>query len=445
MKNFFIKRMIKNLTDLQIIFLSFLFVVILGGSILSLPISSKAGEYTSFVDSLFTAISATCVTGLAVLDTSTYWSFFGQVIILILIQVGGLGFMTLVASIFLLLNQKVSMKSRTALQKTYSVSHLGFKKSLVLGILFISLIAEFIGSVLLSFIFIPEYGWLKGVWFSIFHSVSAYCNAGFDLFGNSLVSYDHSPYTMLVISLLIVCGSLGFIVIMDLIGYKKRHKLSLHSKLALIVTGILILVGVLLFFITRFSFYRNDFLVYFVQSLFFAITPRTAGFAIQDYSSLSQASLFLTIILMTIGGTSGSTAGGIKTTTIGVFILNIRAVIRREKHTRFGNRTIPQNLVKQSYESIFLYFSLVIISTFLLLVLEPNLKLDQVLFEVVSALSTVGLSMNVTPELSSASKGLIGLLMFIGRVGIFTIIYSLNTKNREEALYKYPEENVMVG
>lgn len=445
MKNFFIKRMIKNLTDLQIIFLSFLFVVILGGSILSLPISSRTGEYTSFVDSLFTAISATCVTGLAVLDTSTYWSFFGQVIILILIQVGGLGFMTLVASIFLLLNQKVSMKSRTALQKTYSVSHLGFKKSLVLGILFISLIAEFIGAVLLSFIFIPEYGWVKGGWFSIFHSVSAYCNAGFDLFGNSLISYDHSPYIMLVISLLIVCGSLGFIVIMDLIGYKKRHKLSLHSKLALIVTGILILVGILLFFITRFSFYKSDFLVYFVQSLFFAITPRTAGFAIQDYSSLSQASLFLTIILMTIGGTSGSTAGGIKTTTIGVFILNIRAVIRREKHTRFGNRTIPQNLVKQSYESIFLYFSLVIISTFLLLVLEPNLKLDQVLFEVVSALSTVGLSMNVTPELSSASKGLIGLLMFIGRVGIFTIIYSLNTKNREEALYKYPEENVMVG
>lgn len=445
MKNFFIKRMIKNLTDLQIIFLSFLFVVLLGGGILSLPISSKAGEYTSFVDSLFTAISATCVTGLAVLDTSTYWSFFGQIIILILIQVGGLGFMTLVASIFLLLNQKVSMKSRTALQKTYSVSHLGFKKSLVLGILFISLIAEFIGSVLLSLIFIPEYGWLKGGWFSIFHSVSAYCNAGFDLFGNSLISYDHSPYIMLVISLLIVCGSLGFIVIMDLIGYKKRHKLSLHSKLALIVTGILILVGILLFFITRFSFYKSDFLVYFVQSLFFAITPRTAGFAIQDYSSLSQASLFLTIILMTIGGTSGSTAGGIKTTTIGVFILNIRAVIRREKHTRFGNRTIPQNLVKQSYESIFLYFSLVIISTFILLVLEPNLKLDQVLFEVVSALSTVGLSMNVTPELSSASKGLIGLLMFIGRVGIFTIIYSLNTKNREEALYKYPEENVMVG
>lgn len=445
MKNFFIKRMIKNLTDLQIIFLSFLFVVLLGGGILSLPISSKAGEYTSFVDSLFTAISATCVTGLAVLDTSTYWSFFGQIIILILIQVGGLGFMTLVASIFLLLNQKVSMKSRTALQKTYSVSHLGFKKSLVLGILFISLIAEFIGAVLLSFIFIPEYGWLKGGWFSIFHSVYAYCNAGFDLFGNSLISYDHSPYIMLVISLLIVCGSLGFIVIMDLIGYKKRHKLSLHSKLALIVTGILILVGILLFFITRFSFYKSDFLVYFVQSLFFAITPRTAGFAIQDYSSLSQASLFLTIILMTIGGTSGSTAGGIKTTTIGVFILNIRAVIRREKHTRFGNRTIPQNLVKQSYESIFLYFSLVIISTFILLVLEPNLKLDQVLFEVVSALSTVGLSMNVTPELSSASKGLIGLLMFIGRVGIFTIIYSLNTKNREEALYKYPEENVMVG
>ena len=445
MKNFFIKRMIKNLTDLQIIFLSFLFVVLLGGGILSLPISSKAGEYTSFVDSLFTAISATCVTGLAVLDTSTYWSFFGQIIILILIQVGGLGFMTLVASIFLLLNQKVSMKSRTALQKTYSVSHLGFKKSLVLGILFISLIAEFIGAVLLSFIFIPEYGWVKGGWFSIFHSVSAYCNAGFDLFGNSLISYDHSPYIMLVISLLIVCGSLGFIVIMDLIGYKKRHKLSLHSKLALIVTGILILVGILLFFITRFSFYKSDFLVYFVQSLFFAITPRTAGFAIQDYSSLSQASLFLTIILMTIGGTSGSTAGGIKTTTIGVFILNIRAVIRREKHTRFGNRTIPQNLVKQSYESIFLYFSLVIISTFILLVLEPNLKLDQVLFEVVSALSTVGLSMNVTPELSSASKGLIGLLMFIGRVGIFTIIYSLNTKNREEALYKYPEENVMIG
>ncbi|WP_339014752.1 TrkH family potassium uptake protein (plasmid) [Lactococcus garvieae] len=445
MKKILLKSATKNLTDLQIIFLSFLFVVVLGGGILSLPISSRTGEYTSFVDSIFTAISATCVTGLTVLDTSAHWSFFGQVIILILIQIGGLGFMTLVASIFLLLNQKVSMKSRAAIQKTYSVSHLGFKKSLVLGILFISLITEFIGTILLSFAFIPEYGWSKGLWFSIFHSVSAYCNAGFDLFGDSLISYDHSPYIMLIISLLIVCGGLGFIVIMDLIGYKKRRKLSLHSKLALVVTGILILVGLFLFFITRFSFYKNDFLIYFVQSLFFAITPRTAGFAIQDYSSLSQASLLLTIILMTIGGTSGSTAGGIKATTIGVFVLNIRAVMRREKHTTFGNRTIPQNLVKQSYESIFLYFSLVIISTFLLLILEPNLKLDQVLFEVVSALSTVGLSMNVTPELNSISKGLIGLLMFIGRVGIFTIIYSLNTKNREEALYKYPEENVMVG
>lgn len=445
MKNFSLKRAIKNLTDLQIIFLSFLVVVLLGGGILSLPISSRAGEYTHLVDSIFTAISATCVTGLAVLDTSTHWSLFGQIIILILIQVGGLGFMTLVASIFLLLNQKVSMKSRTAIQKTYNVSHLGFRKSLVLGILFISLITEFIGSVLLSFVFIPEYGWMKGIWFSIFHSVSAYCNAGFDLFGDSLIAYNNSPYIMLIISALIVCGSLGFIVIMDLIGYKRNKKLSLHSKLALITTGCLIAVGMLLFFIIRLSIYKSNFLMSIVQSLFFAITPRTAGFAIQDYSTLSQASIFLTIVLMAIGGTSGSTAGGIKTTTIGIFILNIRAIIRREKYTTLGRRTIPQQLVKQSYESIFLYFSLVIISTFLLLMLEPNFRLDQVLFEVVSALSTVGLSMNVTPELSPLSKGLVGLLMFIGRVGIFTILYSLNTKDRQETLYKYPEENVMVG
>ncbi|MFQ6322496.1 TrkH family potassium uptake protein [Lactococcus garvieae] len=439
------KNIIKNLTDLQILFLSFLMVIVLGGGILSLPISSRTGEYTNLVDSIFTAISATCVTGLAVLDTSIHWSFLGQIIILTLIQVGGLGFMTLVASIFLLLNQKVSMKSRTALQKTYNVSHLGFRKSLVLGILFISVITELIGSVLLSFAFITEYGWSKGIWFSIFHSVSAYCNAGFDLFGDSLISYNRSPYIMIIISLLIVCGSLGFIVIMDLIGYKKKRRLSLHSKLALTTTGFLIITGTLLFCITRLSSYKSDSLIHLVQSLFLAITPRTAGFAIQDYSTLSQASIFLTIILMTIGGTSGSTAGGIKTTTIGIFILNIRAVMRREKHTTYGNRTIPQNLVKQSYESIFLYFSLVIMSTFFLLVLEPTFKLDQVLFEVVSALSTIGLSMNVTPELSFISKGLVGLLMFIGRVGIFTIIYSLNTKNRYDAIYKYPEENVMVG
>ncbi len=445
MKRFLLKRTINNLTDLQIIFFSFLMVVILGGGILSLPISSRSGEYTNLVDSLFTAISATCVTGLAVLDTSTHWSFLGQLIILMLIQIGGLGFMTLVASLFLLLIQKVSMKSRTALQKTYNVSHIGFKKSLVLGILFISLIVELIGSLLLSFVFIPEYGWFKGIWFSVFHSISAYCNAGFDLFGDSLISYSHSPYTMLVISALIVCGSLGFIVIMDLVEYKKKKKLSLHSKLALTTTSTLILGGWLLFLITRFSMYNGDIFNYIVQNFFFSITPRTAGFAIQDYSALSQASIFLTIILMTVGGTSGSTAGGIKTTTIGVFVLNIRAVMRREKYTTWGNRTIPQNLVKQAYESIFLYFSLVIVSTFLLLVIEPTLKLDQILFEVVSALSTVGLSMDVTPSLGLLSKGLIGLLMFIGRVGIFTVIYSLNTRDRQEALYKYPEENVMVG
>lgn len=439
------KARVKKLTELQIVFVTFMFIIFIGGLLLSLPFSSSTGTFTSLIDALFTAISATCVTGLAVLDTSTHWSTVGQVIILILIQLGGLGFMTLVASLFLLLNHKVSLKSRMVIQKSYSLAHIGFRKKVITGILGISLLIELIGSILLSFAFIPEYGVKQGIWFAFFHAVSAYCNAGFDLFGNSLISFQSSPYILIVISFLIICGSLGFVVIMELVDYKKQKRLSLHSKLALIMTGLLIVGGSVLFLLTEASHYDNNVLDYSVKSLFLSVTPRTAGFAIQDYSSLNQASIFLTILLMTIGGTSGSTAGGLKTTTLGVFMLNIRSIVKREKYTTFGKRTIPQNLVKQSYESIFLYTTITLLSTFLLLILEQDLKLEQLLFEVISALSTVGLSMDITPQLSAVSKGLVGILMFIGRVGIFTVIYSLNTKDRQETLYKYPEENVMIG
>lgn len=447
LKNIFIyfRTLIRNLTELQIVFVTFIVIILIGGLLLSLPIASKTGSFTSVVDALFTAVSATCVTGLTVLNTSTHWSVTGQMIILVLIQIGGLGFMTMVASLFLLLNQKVSLKSRLVIQKSYSLAHIGFRKKVVTGILTISLSIELIGSILLSIVFIPEYGLKQGVWFALFHAISAYCNAGFDLFGDSLTSFQSAPYVLMVISFLIVFGSLGFVVIMELLDYKRQRRFSLHSKLALIMTGLLIAIGAILFLLTEASHYSNNVLIYTVQSLFLSVTPRTAGFAIQDYSSLNPASIFLTILLMTVGGTSGSTAGGLKTTTLGVFMLNIRAIIKREKYTILGKRTIPQNLVKQSYESIFLYTTITLFSTFLLLVLEQNLKLEQLLFEVISALSTVGLSMDVTPQLSTMSKGLVGILMFVGRVGIFTVIYSLNTKDRQEQLYKYPEENVMIG
>ncbi|MCO7180223.1 TrkH family potassium uptake protein [Lactococcus formosensis] len=439
------QKNLKKLTALQIIFIAFLTLVIVGGTLLSLPISSKTGQFTHPVDALFTAVSATCVTGLTVIDTSAHWSLFGQVILLLLIEIGGLGFMTLVVSIFLLLNQKMSLKSRLIIQESYSLSDISSGVRVVTNVLIISFLIQFCGSVLLSFAFVPKFGLIKGWWYSVFHAISAYCNAGFDLFGNSLMLYEHSPYVLMVIASMIVCGSLGFIVMMDLLNYKKQRKLSLHTRLALTTTTFLIFGGMILFLISDFESVSNNPAIFTMQSLFLSISQRTAGFSIQEYNLFSQASIFLTIMLMIIGGTSGSTAGGLKTTTIGVLALNVRSIIKRDKHTSFKNRTIPQSVVKQAYESVFLYFFMMVIATFALLLTNPKFRVDQLLFEVISALSTVGLSMGVTPGLNVPGKIIVGILMFIGRVGVFTIIYSLNAKDSHESLYKYPEEKVMVG
>ena len=440
-----IKSFLKKRTIPQYIAMGFASTIFVGACLLSLPIASRDGTWTNFLDALFVATSAVCVTGQTTVNTAAHWNYFGSTVIISLIEIGGLGFMSVFVYFFLFMGKKMTLRQRHLLQESVGAENAADAQKLIRYIVKFSLSVQALGAAVLAIDFIPKFGFLKGIYFSMFHSISAFNNAGFDLFGNSLMLYEHSPYVLMVIASMIVCGSLGFIVMMDLLNYKKQRKLSLHTRLALTTTTFLIFGGMVLFLISDFESVSNNPAIFIMQSLFLSISQRTAGFSIQEYTLFSQASIFLTIMLMIIGGTSGSTAGGLKTTTIGVLALNVRSIIKRDKHTSFKNRTIPQSVVKQAYESVFLYFFMMVIATFALLLTNPKFRVDQLLFEVISALSTVGLSMGVTPGLNVPGKIIVGLLMFIGRVGVFTIIYSLNAKDSHESLYKYPEEKVMVG
>jgi trk system potassium uptake protein TrkH len=438
---------LSKLKPLQIIVLVFLVLIGVGGTLLMLPVSSYYGNVTDPLTAYFTAISSVTVTGLTLVDTGGYWSTFGQAVILALIEVGGLGFMTFVVSIFLIFNQKLSLKSRMIIKESYNLSSYFNINTIMSNIIAISLIFQAIGAILLGVAFVPKYGWEEGIWYSIFHAVSAYCNSGFDLFGDSLMQFSKDPYVMLVFAALIILGSFGFIVFIDVINYRVDKKVTLHTKLALTMTCGLLAIGTLLFAVTDIDKYNGDPFLYLVQSFFLSVSQRTAGFSIHGSSYLSYAGIFVTMLLMVVGGTSGSTAGGLKTTTLGILLLDIKSSFRQRKYTTYKKRTIPKVIVTEAYESVFIYMAVVMAASLILLVTEQGhiTGVDDVLFEVISALSTVGLTMGVTTNLSIFGKVLICILMFVGRVGVFTVVYSLNQKEPGEDLYKYPEEKVMVG
>ncbi len=451
----------------HIIVFSFFIVILIGTFLLNLPIASKSGESIGFIDAMFTATSAVCVTGLVVVNTYFHWTLFGKIIILLLIQIGGLGFMSLFTIILVFLGKRITLKGRILIQESFNLATFKGIVMFLKKIIRVTFIIEGIGAVILSLRFIPEYGVKGGIFRGIFHSISAFCNAGFDILGsNSLIPYSTDYIINITIMLLIILGGLGFTVLIDINNYirykinkfrKNKTKLfvmSLHSKLALTVTAILILLGMVLTFIIEYNNPKTLANLRFDQkllvSLFQSVTLRTAGFDAIGQADLNYGSKFLAIILMAIGGSPGGTAGGIKTVTIGVLVLAVISVIRGKDSIIAFKKTISISTIQKSLAIIIMMMTLIFTATIILTMTEKGIGIQfdfiDILYEVSSALGTVGLSTGITSSLSFVGKIVIILCMFIGRLGPITIILALSFRKRSKKnVIHYPEEKVIVG
>ena len=443
----YLVRIKEKLTSFQIITLGFVGVILLGAMLLMLPISSQTGEVTSFGSALFTATSAVCVTGLVVYDTATYWSYFGQTVILILIQVGGLGVISVASFLSMIAGRKISLMQRQTMQNALSAPQVGGVVKLTRFLFLTSFAIEGIGALLLLPVFVPQYG-VKGIWLSVFHSISAFCNAGFDLMGDktgkfsSLTSFSGNVYLNMVVCSLIILGGLGFLTWRDIVTKKTRFKeYKIQTKVILVTTIILIFVPAILFFFVE--FYDNPLEKRVCMSIFQAVTPRTAGFNTADLSKMSDAGKTLTMILMLIGGSPGSTAGGMKTTTVAVLFANAVAVFRRRQNANFYGRRIDDSIVKSAATIMFMY-QFFAVSVAVIISMVESLPILDCMFESFSAIGTVGLTLGITTSLSQTSHIILILLMFFGRVGGLTIIYAAFS-HKDTSTLKYPIENITVG
>ena len=437
----------KRLTSFQVIILGFLGVSLIGTVLLMLPISVQDGHGASIEDALFTSVSAVCVTGLVVRDTATYWTGFGQAVILILIQVGGLGVVSVAAFIAMISGKKFSLLQRSVLQESISAHQIGGTVKMNGFIFKVALIAETAGSLLMMPAFCRQYG-VSGIWMAVFHSVSAFCNAGFDIMGaktgpfSSLTSYADAPQIIIPIGLLIVIGGLGFLTWEDIAANKLRfQRYRMQSKVVLATTGALILVPSLLLYLFEYS--GNPVKDRFLLSLFQALTPRTAGFNTASLEALSGAGQVLLMALMLIGGSPGSTAGGIKTTTAAVLLANASAVFRRKKSVELFGRRIEDNTIRNAATLFTMYLSMPLIGAVVISIAD-NLPVGACVFETISAIGTVGLSLGVTPSLSLASRLILIVLMFSGRVGGLTMIYAA-VQSKGPDFSQRPAEKIVVG
>lgn len=433
--------------------LGYLAAILAGSVLLILPCATVAGGSTSYLNALFTAASATCVTGLAPYDTGTHWSLFGQIVILLLIQLGGLGFMTFVSIVFQMFGRRLSMYGSRALMTSAGGRKLSGITTLVRRIIIGSALCELAGACLLSIRFIPDYGAADGIYFSVFHSVSAFCNAGFDLMGKyggaSLTRYAIDPLVVLTVSALIVLGGLGFCVWGDVMDCKcNPKKFQLNTKIVLSMTGILILCSTLLFAAFEWNNPAYDgynFGNKLLLSLFNAISPRTAGFYTTNPAALSDSGALLTIILMFIGGSSGSTAGGIKVGTFAVIVMGMIAVFRGRKEIDIGKRRIEYSLLSQALAILTACLMITLAATLVICAVEPDtVGIREALFECVSALGTAGLSMNLTPSLGVTSRLILIILMYAGRVGILTLALALSEKRTVDEVKK-PLDTLLIG
>lgn len=441
--------MIKRRTNVEILALGFAIVILVGTFLLLLPISSN---HTDFLDALFTATSATCVTGLVVYDTATHWTLFGQIVILILIQIGGLGFITIGVFLATYLKKKISLRQRGLIEESVSSLKLAGGVKLVKHIIKGTFLFEGIGAVILSLVFIEDFGLLKGIYLGIFHSVSAFCNAGFDLLGiiepyGSLTPYASNIVVNITIMILIIIGGLGFVVWQDLYE-KKLHfrNYLLQTKIVLITSFIFIFGGAFLFYIFEYqhalaSLSSEEAIL---ASFFQSITCRTAGFNTIDVSHLKPATSLLMMLMMFAGGSPGSTAGGIKTTTFAVLIIFVYSTMTNKSEANAFNRRFDSKTIKKACSVFLINFIFIIISSFIIFNDQPHLPMQDTFFEIFSALGTVGISTGITRVLSMTSKITIILLMYCGRVGSLTLALSLS-KKKKISNCKNPVEKISIG
>ncbi|MGM9521115.1 MAG: TrkH family potassium uptake protein [Oscillospiraceae bacterium] len=444
------KRIKNKMAPVRLIVFSFITIIIIGTLLLMCPFSASSGESTDFIDALFTATSATCVTGLAVFDTASYWSTAGKCVILVLIQIGGLGAMTLITSLMIFIKKRVSLHNAQILMQSAGNDDRSGLPKLVRRIFTGTAIFETAGAVLLATQFIPLFGWKTGIFYAVFHSVSAFCNAGFDIMGNynggaSLSAFVDNPVVNLTVIALVVIGGLGFIVWNDLLETRfKVKEFKFHTKLVLVITGVLLLgsFGLFLLFEHDHAFADLTWGDKLLAALFQAVTPRTAGFATVDMSTLSDSGTVLTMVLMLIGGSPGSTAGGIKTTTLAVIFISTAAAVARSTPKAF-HRRIDDETVRQAGAIANIYITGTIIATMIICLVE-NLPLKEALFEVISAIGTVGLSMGVTPGLGNIAKVVLTLFMFAGRIGGFSLVLALSN-NQAPPPVRQPVGKVLIG
>jgi len=430
--------------------IGFMIIILLGGVLLSLPISSRNGLGTPLLNAIFTSTSATCVTGLVVYDTWTQFSLFGQAVILILIQCGGLGLMTIAIIFSFVSGRRIGLRQRAFLTETINSGQLAGVVRMVRRALIGTVIFEGTGTLLLAFRFVPQYGASRGIWYALFHSVSAFCNAGFDILGGqgsnaSLAPYAGDPLVILTISLLILIGGIGFLVWDDLLEHKFRFKkLKLHSRIVIFTTLFLTAVSVALFFILehRTLFHNVSFGRQFLDSFFLSVTPRTAGFSICDNQTLTEGAKLLTMILMFVGASPGGTGGGVKTSTVAVALSSVWAQFHNKPDVNIAKYRIEENIQRQAFSSIFIYSLLTSIGIFILC--GQKIDVTRSTFECLSAIGTVGLSTGITPQLSSLSKIVIILLMFLGRVGSLTVFIAVSRKSYGSGL-RQPVGKVIVG
>lgn len=437
----------KRLSTFQIILLGFAGVILLGALLLMMPISSAERVVTPFNEALFTSTSAVCVTGLIVKDTGSYWSAFGQAIIITLIQIGGLGVVTIAASFSMLAGRRISLMQRSTMQDAISAPKVGGIVKLTKFIITGTFIIEAVGAVSMMPVFCKNFG-AKGIWMSVFHSISAFCNAGFDILGTegnqfcSLTSYTSNPVINITVMLLIVIGGIGFLTWDDIYNNKfKIKKYRMQSKIILVTSLILILLPAIYFFFFDYSDYSigNRLLA----SLFQSVTTRTAGFNTTDLTKLTRPSQAIMIFLMLVGGSPGSTAGGLKTTTIAVLILNAFACFRRKEDVCAFGRRIDNSVIKNAATIVMMYIALFFIGGVSICTIE-KLPLVASLFETASAIGTVGLTLGLTPKLSLASQIILIVLMYIGRVGGLTLIYA-TLSGKKQINAKMPLDKITVG
>lgn len=438
----------KIVSDFQIIILAFACVILLGGILLMLPVSSAAGLWTPLSEALFTSTSAVCVTGLVVHDTMTYWSIFGKTVILLLIQTGGMGVVTLSALVLTATGHKLGLVQRTLIQDSIGSEHMGGLVHMVRFIVKVMLIVEGIGACILATVFIPLYGPVKGAAFSVFHSVSAFCNAGFDLMGeqgeySSLTGFAGNPVVTLTISLLIILGGIGFFSWKDFIDHGLNfRRYRMQTKAILVMTAALLLLPAIYLFVAEYG--NLPLGERLLAAIFQAVTPRTAGFNTTDLTQMSVTGQAVTVILMLIGGAPGSTAGGMKVTTIFVILATCASVFGGEEECSGFGRSIDNKVISQAMALMTIYMTLFLVSGAVICSLEQQ-PLHICLFESASAIGTVGLTLGITPSLGLISKIILIALMFLGRTGGLTIAWALFRIQGPAVNRKYPKGNIAVG